>query len=62
MLGIGRKRKLMMLFAEHLELKRFYMIDDDIGSFKEFNPYTSRAYEETPAHRALGFLENVLDA
>lgn len=61
MLGIGRKRKLMVLFAEHLELKRFYMIDDNIGSFTEYNPYTNRAYEETSAHIALSFLENVLD-
>lgn len=38
-LGIGRKRKIMMLLAEHFDFKKFYFIDDDIDSFYQYGDY-----------------------
>ena len=63
-LGIGRKRKLMMLFAEHLQLRKYYFIDDDIDEFYEYDfRIGHRAMKSTPhsAFKALDFMDKVLE-
>ena len=61
-LGIGRKRKIMMLLAEYFDFKRFYMIDDDIDSFYQFDDF-SRDHVKYPnqTFNALKFMSTVLD-
>ena len=63
-LGIGRKRKIMMLFAEHLMLRRFYFIDDDIESFYEYNEQIGQrkmVQNEYTTFRSLDFMLKVLE-
>ena len=63
-LGIGRKRKVMMLFAEHLRLRRYYFIDDDIDEFYEYDfRIGHRAMKSTPhsAFKALDFMDKVME-
>ena len=61
-LGIGRKRKLMMLLAEHFDFKRFYFIDDDIETFFQYNDYERTFIRgQKQAFHALKFMSVVLD-
>jgi len=63
-LGIGRKRKMMLLFAEHLNLNRFFFADDDIDCFFEYDPRPHvRQIRTHPqaATRALYYMTKVLD-
>jgi len=61
-LGIGRKRKIMMLLAEHFNFKRFYFIDDDIQTFLQYDDYERTFINHTnQAFHALKFMSNVLD-
>lgn len=63
-LGIGRKRKIMMMFAEHLMLRRYYFLDDDIEQFYEYDHRLGQRimrsnYQST--FKALKFIEKVLE-
>jgi hypothetical protein len=62
-LGIGRKRKIMMLLAEHFDFKKFYFIDDDIDSFYQYDDY-ERDHAQYPnqALNALRYMSTVLDS
>ncbi|RNA42888.1 hypothetical protein BpHYR1_026925 [Brachionus plicatilis] len=63
-LGIGRIRKLMMLFAEHLNLPRFYVCDDDIDSFYQYDQAVYRrdmVKHELNAAKAFSFMSKVMD-
>jgi hypothetical protein len=61
----GCIRKLMMLMADHLGLSRFYIIKDNIESFKEFykSQYGYKKYfsHEHATARALAFMSIVLE-
>ena len=61
-LGIGRKRKIMMLLAEHFDFKNFYFIDDDIDSFYQYDDY-ERDHVQDPnqTFKALKYMSTVLD-
>ncbi|XP_065640648.1 uncharacterized protein LOC101240012 isoform X1 [Hydra vulgaris] len=63
-LGIGRIRKIMMMFAEHLQLLRFYFIDDDIDSFYEYDKRLhGREIKKSPnfTYKSLAFMLKVLN-
>jgi len=61
-LGIGRKRKIMMLFAEHLGLRRYYFLDDDIAKFKRFDHRAGiKDYIDTNVFDALNFMLKVME-
>jgi hypothetical protein len=63
-LGLGRKRKIMMLVAEHFALNRFYFIDDDIECFYQYDDdrmeHTTRNLESV-TFNALNYMSKVLD-
>ena len=62
-LTLGMKKKLMMLFAEHLKLRRFYFIDDDIEGFYEYNPRSRDIQTHSMfAFKALSFMLKVLES
>ena len=61
-LGVGRKRKIMMLLAEHFNFKRFYFIDDDIQTFLQYDDYERKFIDDPKqAFHALKFMSTVLD-
>jgi len=61
-LGIGRKRKIMMMFAEHLKLRRYYFLDDDIKKFERFDHRSGRKENaDTDVVNALGFMLEVME-
>ncbi|XP_065673748.1 uncharacterized protein LOC101240012 isoform X2 [Hydra vulgaris] len=63
-LGIGRIRKIMMMFAEHLQLLRFYFIDDDIDSFYEYDKRLhGREIKKSPnfTYKSLAFMLKALN-
>jgi len=63
-LGIGRKRKIMMMFAEHLMLRRYYLIDDDIEYFYEYDHRLGQRImrsNDQSTFKALKFMEKVLE-
>jgi hypothetical protein len=65
-LSIGAIKKLMMLVAEELNISRFYIINDDIQKFREFEKCQggTRKYfdHEKSSARALAFMNMVLDS
>lgn len=63
-LGIGRKRKLMMLFAEYLNLPRFYICDDDIETFYQYDQSVhtrTMVKHGLNTGKALSFMSKVMD-
>ena len=53
----------MMLFAEHLRLRRVYFLDDDIGEFFQYNRNrVIRDYKVTNVAHTLNFMREALDA
>ncbi|ELR20552.1 uncharacterized protein ACA1_052430 [Acanthamoeba castellanii str. Neff] len=64
-LGIGRIRTLFLLLAEQWRLSRFFMVDDDISEFHEYDPaiYIRGSIQHTSSTaRALLFLQLTMDA
>ena len=63
-LGLGRKRKIMMLLAEHFVLNRFFFIDDDIEGFYQYDDdrmeHTNKNLENV-TFNALNIMSKVLD-
>lgn len=60
-LGIGRKRKIMMLISEYFQMQRFFLIDDDIDSFQEYNKNSQkRQHSDMAAFKALDYMSQVL--
>ncbi len=61
-LGVGRKRKIMQMFADHLNLRRVYFLDDDIDQFLVFDPrYFKRDYVVDDICNSLDFMLDVMD-
>ena len=64
-LSPGAIKKLMMLLADELGLPRYYMLNDDIGAFREFDKCNGgvRNYfnHEKSAARALAFMSVVME-
>jgi hypothetical protein len=61
-LGIGRKRKIMMLIAEYFEMQRFYLIDDDIELLSQYDEVSrQRRTSESVPFRALDYMTRVLE-
>lgn len=64
-LGIGRIRTLFLLLAEQWRLSRFFMVDDDISEFHEYDPaiYIRGSIQHmSSTARALLFLQLTMDA